>query len=66
MSTDTTETGLESLIVKTLTGLAGDGVTPLDAIRKLLDDVGRHGAARRYLIQHSAVSSTPAPGLRIN
>ena len=34
MSTDTTEKGLESLIVKTMTGLAGDGVTPVDTVRK--------------------------------
>ncbi len=34
MSTDTTEKGLESLIVKAMTGLASDGVTPVDAVRK--------------------------------
>ena len=34
MSTDTTEKGLERLIVKAMTGLAGDGVTPVDAVRK--------------------------------
>ena len=28
----------------------------LDVVRKLLADVGRHGAGRRYLIQHSAGS----------
>ena len=34
MSTDTTEKGLESLIVKAMTGLASDGMTPVDAVRK--------------------------------
>ncbi len=34
MSTDTTEKGLESLIVKAMTGLASDAVTPVDAVRK--------------------------------
>ncbi len=28
----------------------------LDVVRRLLDDVGRHGVGRRYLIQHSAGS----------
>lgn len=34
MTTDTTEKGLESLIVKAMTGLPGDGVTPVDAVLK--------------------------------
>jgi type I restriction enzyme R subunit len=34
VSTDTTEKGLESLIVKAITGLAGDGMTSADAVRQ--------------------------------
>ena len=43
MSTDSTEKGLESLIVKTMTGLTGDGLTPTNVIQKPATPYGGTG-----------------------